>query len=142
MEKLSARIKRLREDARLTQSQLASRVDVSRVAVTKWESGQTENLKLANLVALCKVFSKTADEMLSGELSGHAATVVCAQEASEIQNAYSDAIRKRAIPQDLQAAYLELTDQGQELVRTQLHVAIETARRMHGTRPGSSQTAA
>lgn len=68
METLSARIKRFRDRTGMSQAQLATRIGVSRVAVTKWESGETENLKLSNLLAICKVFSTTADDLLRGEL--------------------------------------------------------------------------
>lgn len=67
MESIGQRIKRLREARSLSQEQVASKVGVSRVAVTKWENGQTANLKLDNLLNLCTLFELTADELVTGE---------------------------------------------------------------------------
>lgn len=67
METISERIKRLRETAKLSQEQLGAAVGVTRVAVTKWENGQVANMKLANLMGICKVFGgMTAEELITG----------------------------------------------------------------------------
>lgn len=67
METIGQRIFRLRTKAGFTQLQLAKKVGVSRVAVTKWESDQTENLKLKNLIKLCDVFKISAEYLINGE---------------------------------------------------------------------------
>lgn len=61
---LSEKIKRLRASHGLTQEQLAKSVGVSRVAVSKWESGDTQNLKHENLAALAHAFSISIGELL------------------------------------------------------------------------------
>lgn len=66
METLGQRIERLRNAKQLTQQQLAKIVGVSRVAVTKWESGATKNMKLDNLLALCDLFGLGAESLISG----------------------------------------------------------------------------
>lgn len=67
METISERIKRLRDEAKLSQEQLGEAVGVSRVAVTKWENGQVANMKLANLLGMCKAFGGiTAEELITG----------------------------------------------------------------------------
>lgn len=70
MEKLSDKIKRLRDGLDLSQDALAKRIGVSRVAVTKWENGQTENIKFANLIGLCKLFGVSLEELVCNELQG------------------------------------------------------------------------
>lgn len=64
METLGARIKRLRTAKGLSQEALGSLCEVSRVAVTKWENGDTENIKLANLKKLCTVFRISVAELI------------------------------------------------------------------------------
>lgn len=71
MEPIGDRIKRLREGLSLSQLQLATQVKVSRVAVTKWESGATENMKLANIMALCRIFGISAEELITGHNTGN-----------------------------------------------------------------------
>lgn len=67
METLGQRIKRLREERKLSQQQVATAAGVSRVAVTKWESGQTANLKLGNLLSICELFNVSVEELIRGE---------------------------------------------------------------------------
>lgn len=62
---LSDFLLQLRIHRQLSQNDVAQAVKVSRPAVTKWESGQTSNLKLDNLQALCRLYGLTADELLS-----------------------------------------------------------------------------
>lgn len=64
METIGTRIKRLRTAQKLSQEALGGLCDVSRVAVTKWENGDTENLKLANLKKLCAVFRISVAELI------------------------------------------------------------------------------
>lgn len=66
METLEQRIKRLREARQLSQQQLADQLKVSRVAVTKWESGQTANMKIENLLAMSALFGVSIDELVTG----------------------------------------------------------------------------
>ena len=55
-ETIGQRIKNLRDAAGYSQQYVADKVGVSIVAVTKWESGQTANLRLENLMQLCGLF--------------------------------------------------------------------------------------
>lgn len=67
METLGQRIERLRKERNLSQQQVADAAKVSRVAVTKWESGATKNLKLENLLAMCDLFGVPAESLISGD---------------------------------------------------------------------------
>ena len=67
-ETIGARIKRLREGkAKLNREQLGTAVGVSRQAVKKWEDGDTQNMKLANVMKLCSIFKISAEELITGK---------------------------------------------------------------------------
>ena len=53
----------LRRKAGLSQEELASRLEVSRQAVSKWENG-TSDPSTSNLIALAKLFDLSAEELL------------------------------------------------------------------------------
>lgn len=59
------RIKRRRRADRLTQQQVANAVGVSRVAVSKWERGDTQNLRHAHLKALSRLLGITIEDLLA-----------------------------------------------------------------------------
>lgn len=53
----------LRRKAGLSQEQMAQQLDVSRQAVSKWETG-TADPSTSNLLALAKLFGVSAEELL------------------------------------------------------------------------------
>lgn len=61
----SENLKRIRENAGLTQEQLAQSVNVTRQAISRWESGRTEP-DLATLIILAKVLNVGTEELVSG----------------------------------------------------------------------------
>ena len=64
--KLSEKIRTLRKNAGLSQEQLGEKINVSRQAITKWESG--DGLPdIYNLVALSNLFSIMLDELMAQE---------------------------------------------------------------------------
>lgn len=65
-ETLGARIKRLRIERKMSKTALGKEMGLSRVAVTKWENGDTKNLRNDNLVKLAQVFLITLEELLTG----------------------------------------------------------------------------
>lgn len=83
MEPLEQRIKRLREARGLSQQAVADKVGVSRVAVTKWESGMTANLKLGNLLSLCELFGVSVEELVRGAAKAGGAQTASEQAATE-----------------------------------------------------------
>lgn len=66
METIGQRIFNRRIALNLTQQYIADKVGVSRVAVTKWESGQTGNLKLDNLMGLCRLLNISIEYLIQG----------------------------------------------------------------------------
>lgn len=52
---MGERIKRLREAKGLTQEELGRRCGVSKSAVSQWENGDTQNLRLTSLLKLLDV---------------------------------------------------------------------------------------
>ena len=60
------RIKQGREEKELTQEQLAESLDVSRQAVSKWESGASDP-STANLLALAELYGVSVQELLENQ---------------------------------------------------------------------------
>lgn len=56
-------LKRHRTECRMTQEFVVEAIDVSRQAVSKWESGQSDP-STTNLMALAKLFQVTPEELL------------------------------------------------------------------------------
>lgn len=67
MSEIGKRIKALRESRELTQQSVATECGVSRVAVTKWENGDTGNLKFSNITSLLRLFNISYDELTTGK---------------------------------------------------------------------------
>lgn len=88
MEPLEQRIKRLREARGLSQQAVADKVGVSRVAVTKWESGMTANLKLGNLLSLCELFGVSVEELVRGAGAAKAGGAQTASEQAATESAW------------------------------------------------------
>ena len=85
METFGKRIRRLRKNLKLTQKQLAARMSISRVAISKWESGESENIKLDNLMSLCKILAISAEELITGKQSKEGDTGHIIQPGSDIK---------------------------------------------------------
>lgn len=63
-EPISQRIKRHRKQRGLTQQQVGDAIGVSRVAVSRWESGSIKDMKRENLIGMARLFQITLDELL------------------------------------------------------------------------------
>lgn len=61
--KFSEKLQSLRKGKGLSQEKLAELLDVSRQAVSKWESGQTYP-EIEKLIVLCDLFEITLDELV------------------------------------------------------------------------------
>lgn len=62
----NVKLKMLRKESKLTQEQLAEKLNVSRQAITKWESGDGVP-DIENLKQISKVFNITIDELIKEE---------------------------------------------------------------------------
>ncbi|MBQ7104485.1 MAG: helix-turn-helix domain-containing protein [Bacilli bacterium] len=65
--KFSEKLIKLRKENKLSQEQLASKLDVSRQSVSKWESGQTYP-EMDKLISLCKIFKCSLDDLTNDEI--------------------------------------------------------------------------
>ena len=65
--KFNEKLYALRKEKKLSQEQLADKLDVSRQAVSKWESGQTYP-EMDKLIALTKLFQCTLDDLTNDEV--------------------------------------------------------------------------
>lgn len=63
---VSSRLQELRKAAGYSQEQLAEMLGVSRQAVSKWESGQT-NPDINNVGRLSEIYNKSTDYIIFGE---------------------------------------------------------------------------
>jgi len=66
METMGQRIKRLREARGLTQQQLATLVGVTKGAVSQWEGGGVDNIRLVNLLKLLTALSTDTAYLVYG----------------------------------------------------------------------------
>lgn len=64
---MNNRIKNFRLKSQLTQQQLADLMDVTRQAVTRWESGTVEP-STENLISLAQIFDCSVDELICNDL--------------------------------------------------------------------------
>lgn len=65
---LGEKIKTMRQQAALSQEQLAKRLNVSRQAVTKWETGKGIP-DIANLIAISEEFDLSIDELIKDDIA-------------------------------------------------------------------------
>lgn len=64
---MNNRIRKFRLKSKLTQQQLADLMDVSRQAVTRWESGTVEP-STENLILLAQIFDCSVDELICNDV--------------------------------------------------------------------------
>lgn len=65
--KFSEKLQTLRKERKLSQEQLAEMLDVSRQAVSKWESGQSYP-EMDKLLSLCKIFKVSLEELTNEDI--------------------------------------------------------------------------
>jgi transcriptional regulator with XRE-family HTH domain len=63
---LGSRIKKLREEAGLTQRDLAKRLKLTQPAIVQWESGDTSPL-MGKLPKIAKALGVSVEELMFGE---------------------------------------------------------------------------
>ena len=66
METMGERIKTLREARHMSQSQLADACHVTKSAVSQWENGVTENVKLRTFLLLVQALRTDVDYLVYG----------------------------------------------------------------------------
>lgn len=115
-ESLADRIKRLRKAKGISQQALADAIGVSRVAVTKWESGNTKDLKRTNLIGLAKVFTVTLEHLL-----GESSTTTEEKGIKKISQVINiDDYFSRSSGDDLSLSHANTTQSGRERNRVPL----------------------
>lgn len=65
--KFSEKLQKLRKENKLSQEQLADQLEVTRQAVSKWESGLTYP-EMDKLLAICKLFQCSLDELTNDDI--------------------------------------------------------------------------
>ena len=138
---LSETLRSLRESRGWSLGDAARRLHLSRQAISKWESGDTENIKLANLIALCELYSLSVDSLLAG-ISSAAPVDSSSSKAGECVVREPDHSYKyqvgisfeHEIPMDIRNQYDALTDPGREYVTAAISATLRTAKEIYGTR--------
>ena len=90
MRELGNRIRKARENCGCSQERLAEYVGVSRTAVSRWESGDSEP-KLQHLVGIAELFRVSCDSLLG--IQGRPPTPL-SDEAETALKQFIEAIRK------------------------------------------------
>lgn len=66
MENFGERIRKRQAEQGVSDSHLAELVGVSRQAVLKWKSGETQNMKFDNILKVARILDMSLDELVSG----------------------------------------------------------------------------
>lgn len=66
--KFNEKLQKLRKESQMSQEQLADMLEVSRQAVSKWESGTTYP-EMDKLLTMCKIFKCSLDDLTNDEIS-------------------------------------------------------------------------
>ena len=66
MTKLSKRLKRLRVEAGLNQSQFAKAVGVTRACVARWENGEASSMVVRNAFSVCEILNTDLNYLFYG----------------------------------------------------------------------------
>lgn len=61
------KLQKLRKEQKLSQEELADKLDVTRQSVSKWESGQTYP-EMDKLLAICKIFNCSLEELTNDDI--------------------------------------------------------------------------
>jgi transcriptional regulator with XRE-family HTH domain len=79
---LGQRIKSAREARGWTQPELGRAVGVSKSAVSQWEKGVVQNLKLGNLFAVSQALGRDVRELVFGEAQAHLSARAVAEQGT------------------------------------------------------------
>jgi transcriptional regulator with XRE-family HTH domain len=63
LEENQSPLKKLREEAGLSQQELATRIGVAVATISRWERGAPAMLTVPQMKALCKIFGKSIEEL-------------------------------------------------------------------------------
>lgn len=72
--KFNEKLQKLRKENKFSQEQLADKLEVSRQAVSKWESGTTYP-EMDKLIAMCKIFNCSLDDLTNDDISSEELTI-------------------------------------------------------------------
>lgn len=91
--KFNEKLQKLRKENQMSQEQLADMLDVSRQAVSKWESGTTYP-EMDKLLTMCKIFKCSLDDLTNDEISNITVTETKKKNISNWFNDFLEGINK------------------------------------------------
>ena len=81
----SQKLQLIRKNKGLTQEELAGKLDVSRQAVAKWESGQVYP-DISNLIQISKLFNVTVDYLVKDQECTVGCSIIVEQTSIDLLN--------------------------------------------------------
>ena len=94
---LGERIHHLRKARGLSQEQLADSLNVSRQAISKWETDQSSP-EIENILALSRVFSVSTDELLGSDIAKNNATSSLQSDLGKERPSFIASVSRRVKP--------------------------------------------
>ena len=91
-------LQRLRKEKGMSQERLAEILEVSRQAISKWESN-TAYPETEKLIALSNLFGVSIDYLIKGdELNGAADCVESSEDSTTVEEVHKDTMKGRIVP--------------------------------------------
>lgn len=119
---ISELFKKIREDSNDTPEQAAKNAGMSRPAYLKWETGQTNNPKLENLLQFCDAYKVSVEDLMRGQVIY----------INETENLAQHAEKSHPRAQEESRGYLNLNHDEQALVNWYRHTSAEARKLLHG----------
>ena len=113
------RLRRARQQAQLTQHDLARRAGITRSAISQWEIGQVSRVDAAPLLKVARALGTTIDWLLEGE-------------SRETREDPADYV---AVPPEIGTYWHDLTQRQQARILEQIQQLAEDNRDARATRP-------
>jgi transcriptional regulator with XRE-family HTH domain len=127
---LSDLIKEIRSEAGDTPAAAAAKAGVSRPAYLKWESGDTENMKIRNLVKFCDAYKISVEKFVRGRIERITYGVQPASIAAETATLYAVTAQAEHTNEerDLIAGFRVATPETRDNMMYQARTALKTAK--------------
>lgn len=87
----SENLKTLRKMTEMSQEQLAEKLEVSRQAVSKWETEEAYP-ETEKILSICKMFNCSMDELMQGKITTQDDSILIKNQYDELMNKFSKAI--------------------------------------------------
>lgn len=125
---LSDLIKKIRADAGDTPAAAATKAGVSRPAYLKWESGDTENMKIRNLIKYCDAYKISIEKFVRGKIEPASNIGKAAAEPTPIYQVHSQQPEQTDEERELLAGFRVATPETRDNMMYQARTALKTTK--------------